>query len=152
MDAEWRRTILFRLIFAYCYASCYDLHLTASSQFSSFNTIPLSLFLTSQRTPLSHTCNIFLSLLILLSGDIKSNPGPVSRVYPRNMCIFNIRSFTNPLRYITIADLADAQNIGVFALTETWNSSNTTSTQLYDAIHRGFTFIITSRRDSCISS
>jgi len=54
-------------------ASCYDLHLTASSEFSSFNTIPLSIFLTSQRTRMSHTGNIFISLLILLSGDIQFN-------------------------------------------------------------------------------
>jgi len=41
-------------------ASCYDHHLTASSEFSSFNTIPLSFFLTSQRTRMSHTYNIFI--------------------------------------------------------------------------------------------
>jgi len=49
-----------------------DLHLTASSEFSSF-------FLSYQRTRMSHSSNILISLLILLSGDIQSNPGPVSR-------------------------------------------------------------------------
>jgi len=35
---------------------------------------------------MSHTCNIFISLLIQLSGDIHSNAGPASRVSALNMC------------------------------------------------------------------
>jgi exonuclease III len=61
------------------------------------------------------------------------------------MCTLNIRSFTNPLHYTAIADLADTHNIHVFALTETWISHNTTSAQLFDAIPHGFTFISTPR-------
>jgi len=34
---------------------------------------PLSFFLTSQRTRMSHTYNISISLPILLAGDIQSN-------------------------------------------------------------------------------
>jgi len=83
--------------------------------------------------------------LILLSGDIQSNPGPVSLVSSLNMCTLNIRSFTNPLQYTAIADLADTHNIDVYALSETWISPNTTSAQLIDAIPRGFTFINTPR-------
>jgi len=64
-----------------------------------FNTIPLSFFLTSQCTRMSHTCSIFISLLILLPRDIQSNPGPVSCVSCLNMCTLNIRSFTNPFLY-----------------------------------------------------
>jgi len=67
----------------------------------------------------SYTCKIFTSLLILLSGDIQSNPGPVSRVTSLNMCTLNIRSFTNPLHFTAIADLADNHNTDVFALSET---------------------------------
>jgi len=81
-------------------ASCYDLHLTASSEFSSSNTIPFSFFLTSQRTHIPHTGNIFISL-ILFSGDNQSNPGPVSRV----------RSFIKPLHYTAIADLANTNKL-----------------------------------------
>ena len=92
-------------------------YLTASSQFKSFNTIPLSFFLTPPRTRIFHTNYIF-SILILLSGDIQSNPGPVSNVSFLNMCSLNIRSFTHPLHYTAIADLADTHNIHVFALTE----------------------------------
>jgi len=81
-------------------ASCYDLHLTASSEFSSFKTILLSYFLTS------HTYNIFTSPCILLSGDIQSNLGPVSHVSSFNMYTLNTRSFTYPVHYTAIADLA----------------------------------------------
>jgi len=70
------------------------------------------------------------------------------------MCTLNIRSFTNPLHYTAIIDLADTHNIDVFALSKTWISPNTTSAQLFDAIPRGFTFINTPRLvpDSCTSS
>ena len=93
-------------------------------------------------------------ILSLLSEDIQSNPGPVSNVSFLNLCTLNIRYFTHPLHYTAIADLADTHNIHVFALTETWISSNTTSTQLFDAIPHGFTFISTPRLvpDSCTSS
>jgi len=58
-----------------------------------------------------------------------------------NMCTLNIRSFTNPIHYTVIADLADTHYIDVFANTETWLSPNTTSAQLFDAIYCGFTFV-----------
>ena len=48
---------------------------TATTQFKSLNTIPLSFLLSSSRTQFRHTSNIFLSILILLSGDIQSNHG-----------------------------------------------------------------------------
>jgi len=53
-----------------------------------------------------------------------------------------------------MADLADTQNIDIFALSETWISGNTTSAQQFDVISRGFTFINTPRLvpDSCTSS
>jgi len=94
---------------------------------------------------MSHICNIFISLLILFSGDIQSNSRPVSRVSSFNMCSVHCTA---------IADLADTHNIDVFALFETWISPNTTSAQLFDAIPRGFTFINTPRPvpDSCTSS
>jgi len=126
-------------------ASCYDLYLNASSEYSSFNNIPLSFFLTSQRTRMSHTCSSFISLLILLSGDIQSNPGPVSHVSSLNMCTLYIRAFTYTLHYTAIAGFAYTYNIDVFALTETWIAPYTISAQLFDAIPCGFTFINTPR-------
>ena len=44
---------------------------TATTQFKSLNTVPLSFILSSSRTQFRHTSNIFLSILILLSGDIQ---------------------------------------------------------------------------------
>ena len=126
--------------------------LTASSQFASLNTTPLSFFISRPRSHMSYTHNILVSILILLSGDIQSNPGPTSNVSSLNMCILNIRSFTNPLHYTAISDLAQTHNIHVFPLTETWISPNTTSAQLFDAIPHGFSFISTPRPVSDSSS
>jgi len=113
-------------------------------QFFQFHT---TLFLTSQRTRMSHTCNIFISFLILLLGDIQSNPVPVSRVFSLNLCTLNIRSiFTKPLHYTTIADLADTHNIDVFALTETLDlSEHYLCSTIWCYIPRVFTFINTPR-------
>jgi len=69
---------------------------------------------------------------------------PVSRVSSLNICTVNIRSFTNPLLYTAIADLADTHDIDVFALPETWISPNATA-QLFDVVPRGYTFINTPR-------
>ena len=128
---------------------------TASSQVKSLNTIPLSFFITPPRTRIFHTNYIFFSL-ILLSGDIQFNPGPVSYVSFLNMCTLNIRSFTHPLHYTAIADLADPHNIHVFALTETWISSIILHlpNSFMLAIPHSFTFISTPRlvSDSCTSS
>jgi len=74
---------------------------------------------------------MFISLLILLSRDVQSNPGPVFRASALNMCTLNIRSFTNPIHYTAIAILAVTHNIDVFVVTKTWISPCTTSAQLY---------------------
>ena len=90
---------------------------TATTQFKSLNTIPLSFILSSSRAHFRHTSNNLLSILILLSGDIQSNPGPISTHSRLNMCTLNIRSLTNPLNYTALADLTESNNIHVFALT-----------------------------------
>ena len=102
-----------------------SLSTTATAQFAYLNTIPFSVFLTSPRTRFISTQCLFLSILIALSGDVELNPGPASSKF--NVCTFNIRSFTNPLHHTALADLADTYSIDLFALTETWVSSNTTS-------------------------
>ena len=78
---------------------------TATTQFKSLNTIPLSFILSSSRTQFRHTSNIFLSILILLSGDIQSNPGPISTHSRLNVRTLNIRSLTNPLHYTALAEV-----------------------------------------------
>jgi len=100
----------------------YDLHLTESSEYSQ----------------VSHYSNIFISSYSTLwvSGDIRSNLILVS-LPSKCALLTSARSFTNPLHYTVIADLADTHNIDVFALTEIWISPNTSSAQLFDAIPRG---------------
>ena len=78
------------------------------------NTTPLSFFITRPRSRMSDTHNILVSILILLSEDTQSNPGPTSNVSSLNMCILNIRAFTNPLPYTAISELAQTHNIHVF--------------------------------------
>ena len=127
---------------------------TATTHFKSLNSIPLSFILSSSRTQFRHTSNIFLSILILLSGDIQSNPGPISTHSRLNMRTLNIRSLTNPLHFTALADLAESNNIHIFALTETWINPNTTSAQLFDSIPHGFTLFSNPRpvSSSCSSS
>ena len=128
----------------------------ASSQFKSLNTLPLSFLITRPCARFCYTGNILISILILLSGDIQPNPGPVSIKSPLNMCTLNIRSLTNTLHHrpTAHADLAESRNIHVFALTETWLTPNSTSAEIFDAIPPGFTFLSTARPvpDTCTSS
>jgi len=133
-----------QLLLVYCITTTmhHVMIFTLLLHLSSVHSTPYQSFsfshLKSQRTRMSHTSNIFMSLLILLSGDIQSSLilRGVSGVSSLNMCTIDIRSFTNPLHYNAIADVADTHNIDVFALTETWISLNTNSAQLFDAIPR----------------
>jgi len=127
-------------------ASCYDLHRTVSSEFSSFNTIPLSFFLTSQRTRKSHTCQTFSSLFLFYSLEIFSLILDLCLVSLLSICalltsglsliLFTILLLLTQLILITLMFLL---------LLEIWISPNTTSAQLFDAIPRGCTIISTPR-------
>ena len=86
---------------------------TATSQFKSIYTILLSFILSFLRNHFRHTSNICKSIPILLSGDIQSNPGPISTHSRLNMCTLNIRSLANPLHYTALADLAESNNIHI---------------------------------------
>ena len=129
-------------------------HHTISSQFKSLDTIPLTFLITRPRSRFNHAQNFVISILILLSGDIQSNPGPVSSSTVLNMCTLNIRSLTNPRHYTALADLAESHNIHIFPLTETWLHPNSTSAEIFDAIPHGFTFISNPRPvpPTCTSS
>jgi len=83
-----------------------------------------------------------LVILVLLCGDIHINPGPCSNTF--QVCTLNIRSLLNPVKYTAIADLADAYQIDLFALTETWISSSSSS-ELFNATPPGFTLISCAR-------
>jgi len=55
--------------------------------------------------------------------------------------VLNIRSLLNPLKYTAIADLAESYQVALFALTETWITSSSTSSELFNATPPGFTLM-----------
>jgi Reverse transcriptase (RNA-dependent DNA polymerase)/Endonuclease-reverse transcriptase len=120
---------------------------TATQQYGFLNTIPLAFFVTRPRQPF-YPKSYSLLFLLLLSGDIHTHPGPsLSPSTPSNinLCTLNIRSLTNPLHYTALADIAETQNINIFAITETWITPSTTFAELADATPPGFTLISTPR-------
>jgi len=78
-------------------------------------------------------------VVLLLSGDIQPNFGPVSTAF--NVCTLNIRSFLNPLKYTAISDLAQSRNIHLFAFTATRITPSATPAELFNATPLGFTLI-----------
>ena len=117
---------------------------TASAEFSHLNVIPISfLFARSTRKPPIRFSSLTCLLLIVLSGDIQLNPGPISNTF--NVCSLNIRSLVMPTHYTAIADIANTNHIHLFALTETWISPSTSQAELLDSVPSGFTIISTPR-------
>ena len=112
---------------------------TATTQFSSLNVIPISFFFTSPRSSGHKVKSCSLVILLILCGDIHPNPGPCTNTF--NMCTLNIRSLLNPLKFTAISDLAESRHIDLFALTETWITSSSTSAELLNATPPGFTLI-----------
>jgi len=67
------------------------------------------------------------------------NPGPGSNTF--RVCTLKICALFNPLKYTSIADLAESRHIDLFALTETWITSSSTGAELFNATPPGFTLI-----------
>ena len=102
-------------------------HLIDSFTVTFHHHIPIAFLLNMPKSNskfLNTRLNLFLTLLILLSGDIELNPGPFS------ICTYNIRSLTNPLHYTFLSTLAVDYAIHLFCITETWISPNTTNFEL----------------------
>ena len=135
------------------------IHSTAVDQYAHLNKVPASLVPTLRRSKfsLSRYTDI-IRILLLLSGDIQPNPGPTqSNPGPTQshitLCTLNIRSLTNPKHAHSLHEIAHSQldslflkhtlhsTTDVIALTETWVSSSTTTSQLIDATPSGFTLI-----------
>jgi len=113
---------------------------TATSQHSHLNTIPGAHFLTSRRFSLHKPCTPpVAALLLFLSGDIESNPGPATS--PVTICTINIRSLFHENRSIFIGDVIRSDSPEVFAFTETWHNLNiTTPAQLSEVTPTGYQF------------
>jgi hypothetical protein len=85
-----------------CLCSQSLLHFIVSIRFS-LQVIHATLFRhcpTGSRTSCAYNC--LVSIRILLSGDIPFNPGSTSNVSSLNMCILNVRSFTNSQHNTTL--------------------------------------------------
>src|SRR5208282_1965100 len=131
------RILLLLVTFAQLLSTC-SLHLSrllshsvqdssATSQYAHLNIIPLSSVLCRRLVPHhnSHSHISFLCL-ILLSGDIEINPGPVASHF--NLCTLNIQSLADhkSLHSTALADLAEQQDLHLIALSETWLKPDTT--------------------------
>ena len=112
---------------------------TATAQFSCLNVVSISFFFTSPKSKNHMVKPCTLTLLLILCGDIQLNPGPCTKTF--NVCTLNVRSLLNPLKFTAIHDLAESRHIDLFALTETWITSSSTSAQLHGATPPGFTLI-----------
>ncbi len=126
--------------------SCLPAHFphesTATSQFAYLNTIPSASIMVRRRSINYHAHSTrvnSLCHLILLSGDVETNPGPTSTGF--NICTLNIQSLTDPLHSTAVADLAQTHNLDLIALSETWIKPETTPYQLAEATPPGYTLL-----------
>ena len=114
----------------------------ATSQFAYLNTIPsASLISIGRRTfyHLGYPRTNSLCCLILLSGDIETNPGPTPACF--NICTLNIQSLTDALHSTAVADLAQQHNLDLIALSETWIKPETTPCLLSETTPPGYTLL-----------
>jgi len=126
--------------FSYHHNPCHchlTLHQTAHQEHSHSFT-PLAFVVgTHSPTRTSRCRDPFLSILLLLSGDIELNPGPTNFT----VCTINIRSVLHPLHSAALCDLIDLHHPDLFCLTETWIKSTTTATELAHCTPPNYTFL-----------
>jgi len=108
------------------------------TQYSQLNSFPAFFFLSQHGLLRRHQSTCTLAILIFLSGDIETNPGPT---IPLNLCTLNVRSLFAPDRSVFISDILATENIDIFAFSETFQNPNTTPAQLFDITPDGFQFL-----------
>ncbi len=105
---------------------------------ASLNTLPiLHICCNRKLLPLPHTrpnLSLCSSLLLLLAGDIAVNPGPASS----NLRIGTVNARSMREKSPTISDLVKCKSLDIFGITETWLSSNETTSSLADITPTGF--------------
>ena len=111
---------------------------TCHTQYSYLNSFPAFYFLSRNCLFHRHQSAYVLAVLIFLSGDIETNPGPIT---PLNLCTLNVRSLFAPDRSVFISDILATENVDIFALSETFQNINTTPAQLFDITPHNFQFI-----------
>src|ERR1043165_2647474 len=112
---------------------------TATAQYSHFNSIPSASFLLARRHMFHSYAITFRQILctLLLSGDIETNPGPITGSLRhttsssnKNFLLYSlkIRSLLNPKNSIFLSDLASSPRPpDLIALQETWISASSSS-------------------------
>ena len=133
--------------------------LLSTSISTSFSKIPVpnSLFLHLQccciwrigRLPLSMHSTAHSSafeLILLLSGDIALNPGPIP-THDFRFGFTNIRSIKN--KSASLSQLLISHDLDMFGVTETWLTPNETKSLIKDVIPAGYTFHHHSRSKLC---
>jgi len=111
---------------------------TCHTQYSYLNSFPAFYFLSRNSCLHRHQSAYVLAILIFLSGDIETNPGPT---IPLNLCTLNVRSLFAPNRSVFFSDILTTENIDIFALSETFQNVNTTPAQLFDITPQSFQFL-----------
>jgi len=117
---------------------------TATTQFANLNTIPSASAIPRRPTPFIHSSHCHsrsLPCLILLCGDVESNPGPATTQFI--MCTLNIQSLTDAksLHSTAIADLAEQHDLDLIALSETWIKPDTSPSHLAECTPPGYSLI-----------
>ena len=141
--------ILFRFIHALSvhddfHSASFPAHSTctpATSQYACLNTIPSASLIVYRRTSYHSSLlrNTSLCCLILLSGDIETNPGPTPTCF--TICTLNIQSLTEAIHSTAVADLAQLLDLDIIALSETWIKPETTPYLLAEATPSGYTLL-----------
>jgi len=123
---------------------------TATAQYSHFNSIPSASFLLARRHMFHSSAITFRQILctLLLSGDIETNPGPITGSLchttsssNKNFLLYslNIRSLLNPKNSIVLSDLASCPRPpDLIALQETWISASSSSAHIADCKPPGY--------------
>src|SRR5688572_30129279 len=123
---------------------------TATAQYSHFNSNPSASFLLTRRHMFHSSAITFRQILftLLLSGDIETNPGPITgslhhatRSSTKKFLLFslNIRSLLNPRNSIALNDLASCSRPpDLIALQETWLTTLSSNPHISDCIPRGY--------------
>ena len=122
-------------------------HLLIGVSNPTLNKLPC-LFVCTHRKLLSPTIyrprpNIFLPLLLLLSGGVSLNPGPTISNRIR-MATVNVRSIRQ--KSASFSDLVATKSLDVIAITETWLKAKETSAALADITPQGYSLIHEPRR------
>ena len=111
---------------------------TATSQYQclNFSCLPTVGTLCIRRSSTHFPNSQLIAVALLLAGDIHPNPGPPSINF--SVLSLNIRSLLHPNRPSQIFDMADSFHPDLICLTETWITSDTSSSCLADVTPPGY--------------